>query len=136
MIGMVGGHNARPARKAAREFDGALGGFGARVREINAVEMRWKECSDGLREIYLRALNKLTVDHRVQVPVGLRLDGFYDARMAVADVGYRNAADEVEILFPIDVAQGAALGVDDVEAERCGRRLGNVPLKNLTRVHR
>jgi hypothetical protein len=110
MVGIVEGSYNSATRSPLGQLHSAFYSLGTRVGEVNRRERRWKVFSQQASVLYLGTLNKLAIHHHVQVLIDLVFDGGYYFGMAVAYVGYRNTADQVDVLFTGRVGEGAAFG--------------------------
>ena len=112
----------------AHELDRRLVGLGAGVAEEHAPpEARLRQ---PLREAH-RGLGVVEVAD-VHQPPGLLAHGRHDARVAVADTGHRDPAEEVQVLVALGIPQARADTAHELDGQaRVGvhQALGLDPLK-------
>src|SRR6187401_2453996 len=85
--------------------------------------------------VHLRALHRFTIDHYMQVSVGLFFDGRYHPRMPVPYVAHRNTADQIDIGPSIGIPERRAFRTNNMNANGLWRSLCNMLLKKLTGIH-
>ena len=111
----------------------ALDGLGATVCEVGHRQRAGGQFGQPPRQINLRLLDIFTVDHGVQILLGLGLNGPNHSRMGMADAGHANAGQQVEIFPAVGVCHNTAVRPRNCYAHGCGRGLTHVAQKIVTK---
>ncbi|MNI28178.1 hypothetical protein D3C73_819450 [compost metagenome] len=101
MEGAVEGDDSGSPSRAAHDLQGVLRSFCAAVGEHAADRVTDRnEAGQALHEVEVRRVGR-GIERVVRQPCGLLTNGLDDARVAMAEVQYADAADKVDIAFAI-----------------------------------
>ena len=126
VVGTSHRDHLRASRIALGKFQRTLHSLGSRVKEIDRVEGIGQSLGEQLRELHLRALDHLAIDHNVHILCGLALHSLHDGPICVADIAHRHTRDQIVIGLTLGRIEKDTLSTLDLDKLRRGRGLRNV----------
>src|SRR3954451_16532444 len=103
MIAVVECNDLCSPGKALSQLHSTFSSFGAAVGKIHAIKGGWQQLSKQLRIRNLWALDKLAIYDQVHIGGYLLLYGCYYFGMAMTNISYTKAGDEINICFVVNI---------------------------------